>query len=33
MKQWHYLLVIVLAFVIGALYPKPVAWVRGKVGV
>ena len=34
MKFWHSCIVVaVLAFIIGALYPAPVNFVRGKLGV
>lgn len=34
MNGWHKgLLILVIAYVIGALFPAPVQWVRGKIGV
>jgi F0F1-type ATP synthase assembly protein I len=33
MKPWHLIIVVLLAFIAGALYPAPVILLRSKLGV
>lgn len=33
MKSYHLLVAVIIAFVVGALYPAPVTFVRSKLGV
>lgn len=33
MKLWHIIIVALIAFTVGALYPAPVALVRSKIGI
>lgn len=32
MKSWHIVIIVLIAYTVGALYPSPYAWVKSKVG-